>query len=402
MVADELAALAIAGLDDPVVCDPACGGGAFLLAAARCGARRLVGIDIDPLAVAVTEAGLWLAGLTQATVLCGDALTVDWPVAPDVVIGNPPFVAAVDRRGTTAYIDLAARFLLAAGQRARRRVVLLQPASTVSASSAREVRAELAPLLREVRVVPDGVFDASVQAVAVVLDRNGAPVVEGDRWAPLLARARGVPSVELATHGTLGDVCDVVAGFRDEYYGLIPHVRERDGAPLITSGLIDPGRCLWGERTARFARRRWEAPAVDVEAAPSWVRRLLVPKVLVATQTPVVEAVADTGGAWVPCTPVISVLPRRLDLGHVLAVLLAPPITAWALHEASGAALSSGALKLSASQLRRVPLPPAGDAWDEAASAAAAGDIIAAGRLLTLAYGADVFDWWQARLRSTP
>jgi hypothetical protein len=128
-----------------------------------------------------------------------------------------------------------------------------------------------------------------------------------------------------------------------------------------------------------------------------------VPKVLVATQTPVVEAVADDAGAWLPCTPVITVIPSALDVWHILAALLAPPVTAWALRQAAGAALSADAVKLSASQLRAMPLPRTGAEWDEAATRVRDGDVRGAGQLACRAYGVDpgdVLDWWAARLPS--
>jgi len=414
-VADHLVGWALAGLDDPVVCDPACGGGAFLLAAARAGARRLVAMDIDPLAVAVCEAALWLAG-ADAEVVVGDALVDAWPGEVDVVVGNPPFLSQLDAdtarsreravaTGAEGYVDEAVLFLLAAARRSRHRVAMLQPESVVAVASAAAVRAELGPSLVDVWVPDGAVFDgAAVRVVGVLLDRDTRSST-GERWAPFLASARGVPDVTFTAHGTLGQACDVIAGFRDEYYGLAPHVGEdRAGsAPLITSGLIDAGVCLWGRAPARFGRRSWSAPAVDVEGLASsslapWAARVRVPKVLVATQTRVIEAVADVSGEWVPCTPVLTVVPRALDLWHVLAVLLAPPVTAWALHEASGSALSADAVKLSASQVRRIPLPAPGPDWDDAARALQRDDVDGAAEAMGRAYGIDVLDWWRARL----
>jgi hypothetical protein len=95
-------------------------------------------------------------------------------------------------------------------------------------------------------------------------------------------------------------------------------------------------------------------------------------------------------------------VPADLSLHHVLAALLAPATTAWALREASGAALSGDAVKLSATQLRAVPLPPAGSDWDAAAEAIEVGDLGAAGRHMDAAYGTDVWAWWHARLPSRP
>jgi hypothetical protein len=201
--------------------------------------------------------------------------------------------------------------------------------------------------------------------------------------------------------GVLGGLATATADFRDQYYGLVPYVSDvGDGAPLVTSGLIDVGRCSWNERPARFARRSFAAPRVPVAALPpalqAWAASRLVPKVLVATQTRVIEAVVDAAGQWLPSVPVITVVPRTpADLWRVGAVLCAPAATAWAATTYLGAALSAGAIKLSAGQVLTLPLPDR--QWDDAAEALAVGDVDGCARLMDAAYGTDLFDWWSAR-----
>jgi hypothetical protein len=101
--------------------------------------------------------------------------------------------------------------------------------------------------------------------------------------------------------------------------------------------------------------------------------------------------------------PVISVLPSDPSrVWHVLAVLLSPPVTAWAVRRWGGAALSSTALKLGVGQVRAVPLPPPGAAWDDAASLVRdPARLVEAASLMCRAYGAgeEVLAWWTARLR---
>ena len=71
-------------------------------------------------------------------------------------------------------------------------------------------------------------------------------------------------------------------------------LQRRDGlAPMITSGLVDPGRVAWGARTARIAGTRWTTPGIDPRVVPEgrlarWVAAQRPPKVLVASQTPVI------------------------------------------------------------------------------------------------------------------
>jgi hypothetical protein len=185
----------------------------------------------------------------------------------------------------------------------------------------------------------------------------------------------------------------------------------------VTSGLIDVLRCTWGERHARFAGVEYRRPVARLEratpAAADWVAAQLRPKVLVATQTKVLEATVDETGDLVPSTPVVAVHADPERLWHLAAALSAPPITAHALHVAAGAALSTGAVKLSARQVLELPLPVDPEAWDRGAALArdAARATSAAARRATLAtlgtvmcaaYGVTaegVVEWWLDRIR---
>ena len=168
----------------------------------------------------------------------------------------------------------------------------------------------------------------------------------------------------------------------------------------MTCGLIDVGRSAWGERPARFARQIFQAPRVARSQLPlalaSWADTRLVPKVLVATQTPVIEAAVDALGEWLPSVPVLTVVPRAPDdVWRIGAVLSAPAASAWAASTYLGAALSPKAIKLSASQLLTLPVPRR--SWDDAAAALEAGDVDTCARLMDVAYGTDLYHWWSSR-----
>ena len=131
---------------------------------------------------------------------------------------------------------------------------------------------------------------------------------------------------------------------------------------------------------------------------------------VVASQTRVLEVAVDTEGSWVPCTPVVSVEPLAdsPSLWHLAAALSAPQASAWMAADAAGSALSRDAVRVSASRLAELPLPPAGARWDEAAAAARAAHldptherIVALGRAGSAAYGEPdelLSDWWAHRL----
>lgn len=528
-VARGLSAIALDGADHTTtVCDPAVGGGAFLLAAADVlhsgGASRdavldrLGGIDIDPLAVAVAQASLALWGAadgrwptTSPRMIVADTLAVAGPdladalaldrgsagvavpaTGVDVIIGNPPFqsqlatgtardpatLAALRRRwGVDAgpYCDTAGWFLLAALELAAPggRIVLVLPQSLLAAADAAPVRERLSAraAITGLWSGDRGVFDADVRVCAPVLTLDRGPGPHGGtdavrcwsgpdvvpvaplpppavagRWSELVAHAAGVPAVAVDGATPLGSWCEATAGFRDQFYGLAPHTVEMAesaagdaevghgrgndagagaSAPLVTVGMIEPLRCRWGSGTTyRYAGRRWVGPAVDLAALADddaalarWVDDRLRPKVLVATQTRVVEAVVDLDGRWVPSTPTIAVTATPERLWHLAAALTSPVATAAALAASAGTALSGDTIKLSARQVLGLPTPVDHDAWDEGARLAEAvtcgsvdrpDGLARLGRVMIAAAGPasgpdpeGLFAWWWSRVPQT-
>jgi hypothetical protein len=83
------------------------------------------------------------------------------------------------------------------------------------------------------------------------------------------------------------------------------------------------------------------------------------------------------------------------------AALASPAITAWALHRAAGTALTTQALKLTASLVREAPLPIVDEAWQRGTAAFRAGDIEAFGVAMADAYGtgAELTRWWLERAK---
>ncbi len=395
----------------------------------------------------------------------------DWSGRFDLVVGNPPFLGqlsdatarnaeqrtAVRARfpGIGPYTDSAALFVAASLDLLCDGGVslMIQPASFLSARDAGAVRDRV---LRDARLVavwasPELHFDAGVHVCAPVLrvggDRSSAATVsvrwgsgmesfgevaspepEGS-WGPLLARPLGVPSVPdvPVARQRLHTLAASTAGFREEFYALAEAARELDepgfvgSAPrLVTVGMIDPARLTWGNRARRLAGRSVSAPRLDLVALQSssprvadWVRRRMRPKVLVASQTRVVEAVADPLGDLVPVTPVISVEPfDPADVWRVLAALLSPTASASAAARRLGTGMSVGAVRWSASAVGDVDLPIDRVAWDRGALLArrladadggTRADLLARlGRTMCIAHGcspdSEVMAWWYDRV----
>jgi hypothetical protein len=456
-------------------CDPACGSGLFLVAAARRLAGRgstglpaaivescLFGIDISPAAAAATRAALWIESGGRAdpaallrNIRCADALLdplpPDWPLF-DAIAGNPPFLnqlqsaTAHDRARAAAlaarygpiargYADTSAVFLALALSLARpgARVALIQPQSLLAARDAAPARAEA---LRRAELIalwaepPGGPrqFRASVRVCTPTLRVRPIPLphAPAQSWAPRLADHLGLPAMPMPAGPRLADIAAATADFRDQYYGLRRAVLEGAGIedpalpPLITTGLLDPARCLWGLRPARLFGALWTAPRADLSRLDPpmlrWGRLRLVPKVLLATQTRILEVCADPRGQWLPVVPLISITPRSPGrLWHIAAAVGSPVATLWAARNFAGAGLSADAIKLSARQSLDIPIPCAGTDWDRAArefrlassapsEEARRRSLLASARSMCRAFGLkpdrtrEVLAWWAPRL----
>lgn len=402
----------------------------------------------------------------------GDSLSEPWPEVDLVVGNPPfrsPVGSGGGNRAAAAgegYADDSARFVRSAIRALRPggTMALIVPRSFFSSRDAGRARREVEKVapLQEVWLDDSGQFsEAEVRVGALTCHRgndaasragiepNGgrqeqvavrvglpsrvdatlARSAISDGWGPLVAAASHLPSLgdSLETAPRLGSRWTVVAPFREEYYAIAASTREVPGAfelfereggrfrPVITSGLIDPFVCLWGTRSARIAGRRWTNPCVDMdllnEANPRvwrWALERAVPKVLVASQTAVIEAAPDPTGAMLPCTPVPSIEGLTTDeLPFVLAALLGPVASLWVRTQVAGSGRSVNAVRIGAPLLRQLPLPTDAGPWEEASvvvrslltgtgATPSSGDLERFGVLMCRAYGQSegAASWW--------
>lgn len=425
------------------VIDPACGDGRFLAAVRdaverRGGTVRLVGVDVDPSTIAAIDPAI------GAEVVCTDALSAGWldSVRPehgfDLVIGNPPYLsqmaASTSRGGSSGrgggpYMDAAAEFLALGAELVNAdggRLSFVLPQSILSARDAGDVRRGIDERSTMFWSTWTGErdFDAQVVTCAVAFEfESTVPDASSTRrrdgnWSHVVTERSGIPAlasvferIELGS-GRLGDRVRLNANFRDEYYGMIPAVGDHTTGPqLITSGLIDPGRCLWGERPVRFAKQRFAAPRIDIaeldDKMTRWAEQRLVPKVLIANQTPILEAVCDPTGEWLPGVPVVAAYPldpqRSVEVAwEVAAVLTSPAASVWAWHQRGGTGLGPTAIRVGPTMLAELAWPdgPLGDAVDALRS----GDVERCGELVDAAYGLSedehesAMTWWRSSL----
>lgn len=348
------------------VLDPACGDGRFLHAS---GLAQQVGVDLDPATGFIHD----------------DSLARDWGDQRfDVVVGNPPFLnqlsssttrGASSRFGGGPYADTAAEFLALAVRLCRPggRVGLVLPQSLLSTRDTAAIReaVDATAALRWMWWSNTLMFDANIRVWAGVWEIGGEQGdvrrAYGPSFTELPSRQRPSTWAGLLTDASpaahdgpvLGDIATFAVDFREQYYGLVGAVGDNiDGPPLVTSGLIEPGRCLWGERTVRFAKQRYEAPRVAVDRLSPrlqrWAALRSVPKILIANQTKVIEAVHDPNGEWLPSVPVITCVAD--DCERVLSVLGSIAANEWVHHHAAGSGLGAGTVRLNPRLLAGIPL----------------------------------------------
>lgn len=327
-----------------------------------------------------------------------------------------------DRFGfVVGYADTSALFMLQAVALAAPGgvIALVQPQSILAGSSTTVVRQAL---LEQTQLLglwgcDDSLFEAEVrvcvptllkhvdpsrvesdserahsEATATVTVAWGLPVAANyqlppptgdDRWSPLIAPARNIPAVQIDETTTLGTMATATAGFRDEFYALSkaavddPDCARPDWPMLVSVGMIDVAATTWGLIARKIGGTKFLAPRVDLESLQQnepriakWVQQRRVPKVLVATQTKVIEAVCDPTGDMVPLTPVVSVEPLRssADDGALIAAVLNSPVaSAWAVAQFLGTGLSAASVRLSAKSILTIPVPTHRDAWHQAA-----------------------------------
>ena len=500
------------------VCDPSCGAGSILLAAADALVdrgmspeqvlRSVRGFDTDPASVAMARTALsgWaeahgLGSPPEPLVAIGDALGADSGEQRfDVVVGNPPFASPLDRdvaarrragatsgsetgspvvtapsTAASAYTDDAALHLLAAVRWCVPGgvVCMLQPQSVLGARDAAGVRASVLELadIGALWASDEAFFEhASVEVCALVLIRHasgggtGPEPAEGEpahgspgsgpgvmihwrdrpttravapgsgSWAPLLAVAmghpRGIGSAGVPS-APLGELATCTAGFREEFYVLAECAHEDVPAPerggaagrvlqLVTSGLIDPGVNRWGSKHCRIGGRSFEAPVAELDQVAKvsprvarWCADRSSPKLLVASQTRVLEVCLDRSGATVPLTPVVSVQSHGVVPAEALAAVLSAPSSSLALtNAAAGTGLSSSAVRVGAPALREIEVPTdpetsgrAVELWAGVERLASAGSTyeewFELGTELDALSGrvrSDVVEWWVSRL----
>src|SRR5690606_27574224 len=116
-------------------------------------------------------------------------------------------------------------------------------------------------------------------------------------------------------------------------------------------------------------------PRIDVERASvrsrAWVERQMVPTVMVASQTRIVECAVNADADRAIGVPGLVVIPHDpAEVWNVASALGAPCVSAWLLRRSVGTGMSTDALRPTAPLLSSVPTPTDAQAWESAAALA--------------------------------
>jgi len=388
--------------------------GAALARASSC----VRGIDADPIAVELARAALREIGGDGAGVACADALLDDAASGLagrcDAVVGNPPFIdserstRAPARRArlrsrfgsargnfdlSTLFVELGLRLARVGG-----RVALITPRRLLASDGGRALQA-MALTQRPVAWLElAGGFDAGIETGVLVIERTDEPgphslavarVCVDERGVPTpggettLGALRRMPAGYLdgawrasslppdclpATGVTLADVAEASdAATTDEAYRLAPLLRDRPprrtDVRVVNTGLIDPGRVLWGARPLRYLKRDYARPVVPLDALrrtlPRQAMQAEATKVVVAGLASRLEAAVLPPG-WLAGKSVVVLRPRPGVCPHALAAWLNAPATN-DLYVAlfGGRGFGKGSMAIGPRQVERLPLADA-------------------------------------------
>lgn len=388
----------------PLVADPACGDGRWLLAAARqVPDARLIGIDIDPLAIEAARATLSRAGV-DAELRCADGLAEGALPDCDLIVGNPPFVRPqhLERasakalwsrfRAATDKCDLSVCFLELSLSRAPLSALVL-PASLLSMRSYAKARELL--LSRGVGAVltlPPNIFGASIDAVLVissssdaraagVLDPQGLSLSGRLSESALAWSVDGelpeLPGEPLSRYATVH--MGVVCGDYDRYV----HTGRRAAADEPTCRGRDVGRFTIADRGELLRYLPEEMLARKPYVAPKSRGLFDVPEKVVlagASGSEIRAAVDDQRRFPLDSCYVLRERQGGPDTYGLLGLLLSGPVGQWYGRRFR-------AVRVKGSEIEKIPLPA--PPWTEIAEAARARDEIALEEAVRRAYRLD-------------
>lgn len=339
------------------------------------------------------------------------------PEGFDVLLGNPPFANAIELEGEDALravkedssprfadlagtADLAYYFLALADQLTMPAgaIGFVLPRAVLNTGAAKSLRQRLLASRPPVMIhAPSDPFlfrDANIFVTSLVLKggQGGSCLVSQDMpasgesprfhptaienenwWSPLL----GDRDESVRTSKKTIEQCFELWGSMTTgmAYDLQPFIKEESDLPrrheeppflrLITTGLIDPGECLWGEKECRYLKQRFDRPVIDerddlLPTLQTRLARVRRPKILVGGLSTRVEAFLDREGICAGAVSTYTIVQPEDDLAaleRLCQYLNSDFVSSRLQHELGATALGGGRITITKDFLRRLPLP---------------------------------------------
>ena len=426
------------------ICDPACGTGHFLIPAARKLAERLshasgvnletalnsvvshciVGIDIDPIAVGLCKRAL-LSLAPQADVAnirCADSLSscpphfshtakqanawcrvnapqaksffhwhLEFPEGFDLVLGNPPFLNAIERKekgpidglvrkafpqlGGTAdrsfyFLALASRICKPTGW-----VGMVLPRTVLNAPAVDELRRSLNLRYLCVPQKADLFTGAAVFVCLVGVGPPGLCQVDAalgatNKWELKIESSnwwQAIQSAPIRATGTrVADQFEVTASMTaGDAYDCLPNVVDSQNGPgpkLLTTGLIEPEQSLWGTQDCRYLKHKFQHPRLQPSSTTRSIQKRIArakrPKIVVAGLSKSIECLLDEVGEYIGAVSTYSIYHPKDDIEALrrLCQHLLRTETTTAFHDELGAnAMGGGSITMKRTFLEDLP-----------------------------------------------
>jgi hypothetical protein len=150
-------------------------------------------------------------------------------------------------------------------------------------------------------------------------------------------------------------------------YDLVPHLIDDPTAPgpkLVTTGLIDPNVCHWGQRPCRYLKKDYQHPRLDLSKplTRSLEKRIATarrPKILIAGLAKKIEAFLDPTGEFIGAVSTFSIYHPNDDeqaLSALLKKLLSPATTTHFVTHLGANALRGRHVTVKKIFLRNLPI----------------------------------------------
>ncbi|MCG8365674.1 MAG: N-6 DNA methylase [Pseudanabaenales cyanobacterium] len=329
-----------------------------------------------------------------------------WSGGFNVVLGNPPFINAVEVRSMSRIAkilrfinpliegsaDLAYYFfgksLELIDQRGR--LGFIQPRPVLNSPAAGALRANLRQGFKPNMIYAPGkskLFPGALVFTCLIVvgsdstcrvsrspDPNSITWTKGsvnksNWWFALEELISGITldfsNLEASIHSKFEVFGSMTTGEAYDIKAFIIDRKSDSSLKLVTTGLIDPNECFWGNRVCRYLRSDYMFPRVaeDQEMSETLRRRLATahrPKILVAGLSRKIECFIDTEGEFIGAKSTYTILHPEDDISvlrQLCEYLLSPFANQIFISELGANAVGGGDIVMKKKFLQDLPIP---------------------------------------------